>query len=172
MSLIDVIKVQVSRQDPNAVGVITKQVYRRFDTALQDWLWVVDIDLDIAPDNPNSGQSGLLVGVPINDPAREVFRADVGSQVSLERRQGDGRYVVTGLSIYKPGTLSVCLVDISPCGTVINSIGTPVNFGNVFRLLTYTELGDTAVNFGFAYGQLPYGQTGKFDLNGNLLTLT
>ena len=171
MALLNVIKVQMDRFDSQSMGFMASVVYRRYDNALADFVWVVDVDLEVASSNPNAAPLEPLRGVTIDDPSREVFAADIGEPVKLSQRIDDNRYVVTGLSKYKAGTLSVCLVQLTPCGTTISSIGNPVLFGNTIRLLTYDELGDTAFNGGFAYGTLPYGQAGKFDINGALLNL-
>ena len=171
MGLKDVIRVQMSRFDSDSTGFTTSVVYRRYDVALDAFLWVVDIDLDVASDNPNASALPGLIAVPIDDPTREVFGADIGTQVNLQRRMQDQRYVVTGLSKYAAGTLSVCLVTLDPCGTTLTGIGNPVTFGNTVRLLTYTELGDDSFNGGFKYGDLPYGTSGKFDASNNLISL-
>jgi hypothetical protein len=171
MGLQDVIRVQMSRFDSDSTGFTTSVVYRRYDNALDAFVWVVDVDLDTAPDNPNAAALPGLVAVPIDDPTRETFGADIGTQVNLQRRRTDQRYVVTGLSKYAAGTLSVCLVTLDPCGTTLTGIGNPVIFGNTVRLLTYTELGDPLLNGGFKYGDLPYGTAGKFDVSNNLLSL-
>ncbi len=171
MGLIDVIKVQMSRFNSDASGFTTSVVYRRYDNALSAYVWVVDIDLDTATDNPNASALPGLIAVPIDDPSREAFGADIGTQVNLQRRLGDQRYVVTGLSKYTAGTISVCLVTLDPCGKTLTGIGNPVLFGNTVRLLTYDELGDEVLNGGFKYGDLPYGTAGKFDISNNLLSL-
>lgn len=150
---------------------MTSTVYRRYDNAVAGYVWVVDVDLETAPSNPNANSREALIAVPIDDPSREVYTADIGTQVKLSRRQEDHRYVVSGLSKYASGTLSVCLVTLTPCGQAISSIGNPTTFGNTVRLLNYTELGDSINNGGYAYGVLPYGTAGKFDASNNLIKI-
>lgn len=171
MGLIDVIKIQVDRFDSQEMGIISSPVYRRYDQDIDAWVWVVDVDLEVARSNPNADSPNTVVGVAIDDPSREVYSADIGTQVKLTRRRSDNRYVATGLSRYKTGQLSVCLVQLSPCGTVIEDIGLPVLAGNTYRVLNYSELGDPLLNGGFLYGELPYGTQGKFDINGVLIKL-
>jgi len=171
MGLKDVIRVQMDRFNSDASGFTTSVVYRRYDNALAAYVWVVNVDLDTAPDNPNATAFAGLIAVPIDDPSREAFGADIGTQVNLQRRMGDQRYVVTGLSKYTAGTISVCLVTLDPCGTTLTGIGNPVLFGNTVRLLTYDELGDESLNGGFKYGDLPYNTSGKFDISNNLISL-
>ncbi|MHA2164120.1 MAG: hypothetical protein ACXABF_17025 [Candidatus Thorarchaeota archaeon] len=171
MGLVDVIKVKLDRFDGESIGIITSTIYRRYDLSIDSYVWVVDVDLETAPGNPNDNGKFTLEGVVIDDPSRDVFSADIGTQVRLRRRPEDNRYTVVGLAKIAPGTLSICLVTLDPCGTTLTSIGDPVIFGFIFRLLTYDELGDPLLNGGFSYGQLPYGTSGKFDSNGNLITL-
>tara|TARA_R110000772_G_scaffold267971_3_gene393611 strand:- start:42942 stop:43463 length:522 start_codon:yes stop_codon:yes gene_type:complete len=171
MGLLNVIKVNTDRFDSQSMGFLASPVYQRFDNNLSDWAWVVDVDLETASSNPNASPLEPLRSVIIDDPSREVFSADIGTSVKLSRRREDNRYVVTGLSVYKAGTLSVCLVQLSPCGTTLSGIGLPVLFGNTIRALTYSELGDPLLNGGFGYGELQYGTSGKFDINGVLLNL-
>lgn len=171
MGLINVIKIQIDRFANESIGFTTSVVYRRYDNALSAYVWVVDVDLETAQSNPNAQAREGLIAVPIDDPSREVYSADIGTQVKLTRRQEDHRYVVSGLSKYAAGTLSVSLVTMTPCGQTLSAIGNPVTFGNTVRLLTYTELGDSGSNGGFAYGELPYGTAGKFDASDNLIKL-
>jgi hypothetical protein len=110
MGLVDVIKVQIDRFANEVIGFTTSPVYRLYDNALDAWFWVIDVDLDTASSNPNANAREGLIAVPIADPSREVFAADIGTQVKLVRRVEDQRYVVSGLSKYANGTLSICLV--------------------------------------------------------------
>lgn len=163
MSLINIIKTSLDRFDGDATGIVSSTIYRATDASLDQWFWAVDVDLEVASTNPNAAGIMPLKAVPIDDPSREAFGADIGVQVKLRRRASDQRYTVSGLARYAPGTLSVCLVTISPSGVVIPA---PVVFGTVIRLLTYDELGTFE-----PYGVLPYGTSGKFDLTNNLITL-
>jgi hypothetical protein len=171
MSLQSVIKVQLDRFNGEEIGIIASVVYQRFDNNINDFVWVVDVDLETASSNPNAAGLNTLIGVPIQDPSRAAFSADIGTQITLSRRPNDNRYVVTGLAKFAPGTTSVCLVTLSGCNDGISSIGNPVVFGSVIRLLTYDELGDPLLNGGFVYGDLPYGTAGKFDISGSLIKL-
>jgi hypothetical protein len=164
MSLIDVIKVQIDRSNSDNIGIVTSEVYRVYDAALQNYVWVVNVDLQQASTNPNAPQFQELKAVPIDDPSREAFDADIGTQVSLKRRQNDQQYVVNGLAKFAPGTLSVCLVTITDNAIIIND---PVTFGFNIRKLTYDEIG----GLGHPYGALPYGTSGKFDLSNTLIQL-
>jgi len=171
MSLLGVIKINLDRFDGDSIGIIVSVVYRRYEVSLDDYLWVADVDLETAPGNPNDAGKQTLIAVPIDDPSREVYAADIGTQVKLRRRPEDSRYVISGLAKIAPGTLSICLVDITPCGSVLNSVGNPVTFGSTFRLLDYSELGTPADNTGFKYGELPYGTSGKFDASDTLIKI-
>lgn len=171
MSLQSVIKVQLDRFQGEEIGIVASVVYERYDNGIDAFVWVVDIELETAPSNPNAAGMNTLIAVPINDPSRAAFSADIGTQVSLSRRPGDDRYEVTGLAKFTPGTTSVCLVTLSGCNDSIGTIGNPVTFGTVIRLLTYDELGDPLLNGGFVYGDLPYDTSGKFDINGTLIKL-
>jgi hypothetical protein len=171
MSLQSVIKVQLDRFQGEEIGIVASVVYQRYDNGIDAFVWVVDIELETASSNPNAAGLNTLIAVPINDPSRAAFSADIGTQVALGRRPGDNRYVVTGLAKFAPGTTSVCLVTLSGCNDGISSIGNPVTFGTEIRLLTYDELGDPLLNGGFVYGDLPYGTAGKFDLSGTLIKL-
>jgi len=171
MSLQSVIKVQLDRFQGETIGIVASPVYERYDNGISGFVWVVDIELEQASSNPNANGLNTLIAVPINDPSRGAFSADIGTQVALSRRPGDNRYVVTGLAKFAPGTTSVCLVTLSGCNDGISSIGNPVTFGTVIRLLTYDELGDPLLNGGFSYGTLPYDTAGKFDISGTLIKL-
>ena len=171
MSLQSVIKVQLDRFQGEEIGIVASVVYERYDSDVDAYVWVVDIDLETASSNPNAAGLNTLKAVPINDPSRAAFSADIGTQVALSRRPGDNRYVVSGLAKFAPGTTSVCLVTLSTCADSISSIGNPVTFGSVIRLLTYDELGDPLLNGGFVYGDLQYGTAGKFDLSDVLIKL-
>lgn len=170
MSVLQVIKVQMDRFINEELGIIASPVYRLYEAALQDYIWVVDVEMEQAPTNPNAAQMETLKAVPIDDASRQVFSADVGTQVKLARRPQDQRYVVTGLARYAPGTVSVTLVKLSGCADGVDEIGLPQTFGTQIRRLTYDELGDDSLH-GFKYGELPYGASGKFDLSGNLIKL-
>jgi hypothetical protein len=161
----------MDRFDADSTGFTSSVVYRRYDNALDAYVWVVDVDLEVASSNPNANPLEPLIAVPVDDPSRSVYSADIGTQVNLRRRREDNRYVVSGLSKYAAGTLSVCLVQLTPCGTALTSIGNPVLFGNTIRPLNYDEIGTPALNGGFAYGEIPYGASGKFDIDGNLIKL-
>ena len=110
-----------------------------------------------------------MIAVPIDDPSRDVFSAGIGVQVALRRRQRDQRYVVSGLTKYAPGEVTVCLVTINEDGGT--TILPPVTFGCTFRELNFSELGDPLLNGGFTFGQLNYNTAGKFDQDGNLVKL-
>jgi hypothetical protein len=161
MGLVDVIKVQIDRFANEVIGFTTSPVYRLYDNALDAWFWVIDVDLDTASSNPNANAREGLIAVPIADPSREVFAADIGTQVKLVRRVEDQRYVVSGLSKYANGTLSICLVTMTPCGQTLSTIGNPVLFGNTVP----------ALNGGFTFGMLPFGTVGKFDASNTLIQL-
>lgn len=163
MSFINIIKVQTQRDIGETIGFVSSPVYKVYDAQLEKFFWAVDIDLQQASTNPNVSAFTPLKAVPIDDPSREVFDADLGTQVRLKRRVGDQRYVVTGLTKFAPGTLSICLVQISENAIIVND---PATYGINVRLLTYDELGTL-----YTYGDLPYGTAGKFDLNGTLLQL-
>lgn len=171
MGLRNVIKAQIDRFDSDATGFTSSVVYRLYDTALDSFVWVVDVDLEVASSNPNATPLDPLMAVPIDDPSRAVFSADIGTQVNLRRRREDNRYVVSGLSRYAEGTLSVCLIQLDPCGLVLSSVGAPVLSGNTIRPLNYDEIGTPALNGGFVYGDIPYGASGKFDINNTLIKL-
>lgn len=163
MSLESIIKVQVERATSEAIGVIASPIIKVFDATLNKFVWAFNIDLQTASSNPNAPPFEPLKAVPIDDPSREVYDADIGTQVRLQRRPQDSQYVVSGLAKFAPGTLSICLVTISDDAIIIND---PVTYGTVVRLLNYDELGSFE-----AYGQLPYGTVGKFDINDTLLML-
>ena len=171
MSLLNVIKVQLDRFNGEEIGIVASVVYQRYDNALDAYVWVVDVELETAATNPNAAGLETLKAVPIDDPSRGVYSADIGTQVKLSRRPQDNRYVVTGLAKYATGTVSVCLVTLSGCEDSIGSIGNPVLYGSTIRLLTYDELGDPLLNGGFVYGDLAYGTAGKFDISNNLIKL-
>lgn len=164
MSLINVIKVQIDRANSDAIGVIASPILKVFDSTLQDFVWAYNVDLERASSNPNAPEFTTMKGVPIDDPSREVYSADIGTQVKLRRRIEDSQYVVSGLAKFAPGTLSICLVTITDNDIIVSD---PVTYGNSIRLLTYNELG----SFGYTYGDLPYGSVGKFDINGTLVQL-
>ena len=169
MNFIDIINVQIDRFNVDATGIIASDVYELYDASLDQFFWVVDVDLDQAQTNPNAPAVESMIAVPIDDPSRDVFSAGIGVQVALRRRQQDQRYVVSGLTKYAPGQVTVCLVTINEeLGTTIRP---PTTLGSTFRQLTFTELGTPAQNGGFAYGQLPYGTSGKFDQNNTLISL-
>lgn len=171
MSLLNVIKVQLDRYNGEELGVVASTVYQRYDNAVDAYIWVVDVEMERASSNPNATGLETLKAVPIDDPSRGVYSADIGTQVNLSRRTRDSRYVVTGLAKFATGTVSVCLVTLSGCNDGIGTIGNPVTYGSTIRLLTYDELGDPLLNGGFSYGDLAYGTAGKFDLSNNLIKL-
>lgn len=168
MNVVEIINVQISRFDTDQTGILASDIYRLFDASLNSFFWVVDVSLNQAQSNPNAPEANMLKAVPIDDPSRTVFSAGIGTQVSLRRRQTDQRYVVNGTTKYAPGTLSVCLVTITEDSTTILP---PTTFGCTFRKLNFTELGTPASNGGFAFGALPMGTSGKFDVNGTLVNI-
>ena len=169
MNLIEIVDVQIDRFNVDATGSMVSDVYKHYDASLNQFFWVVDVDLDQAQNNPNAPSVNSMIAVPIDDPSRDVFSAGIGIQVALRRRQRDQRYIVSGLTKYAPGQVSVCLVTINDSGGT--TITPPVTLGCSFRKLNFTELGDSAGNGGFAYGQLPYGTSGKFDQDDNLVNI-
>lgn len=170
MGLLNVIRVQLDRFSNEEIGIVASNLYRLYEATLQDWIWVVDVELEQVQTNPNATALEVLKAVPVDDPSRQVFRADIGTQVKLARRPQDNRWVVTGLAKFAPGTVTVSLVRLTGCQDGISEIGLPQTFGSQIRRLTYDELGDAALH-GFPYGELPYGASGKFDQDGNLIKL-
>lgn len=164
MSLINIIKVNVDRATSEAIGVISSPIIKAYDAALERFVWAFNVDLQRASSNPNAPPFEPLHAVTVDDPSRESYDAEVGTQVRLRRRPQDSQYVITGLAKFAPGTLSICLVTITDDVILIND---PVTYGNVIRLLTYDELGP----LGGGYGNLPYSTVGKFDNNGTLIQL-
>ena len=158
--LIKLIDSRLVKGETMVTGTSTSPAYRWFDDALTAYLWVMDVDL--------GNEWSVLYAVPIADASHGVHKVGPGTKVRLARAANRRTYEIVGVASIVAGQVSV--VQVTYSDTAI-SLGAPQTFGSVYRPLNYTELGDSANNGGYAYGELPYGTLGKFDADGNLVSV-
>lgn len=93
-----------------------------------------------------------LHNVPLARNNTELIYADVGSPVRVDRTES-GNWLVTGLSIERPGTHILYPVDLGDM-----SLGPIMDLSISTRLLTLAELGEFA-----PFGNLPLGASAIFE---------
>lgn len=164
--LIHLIDSRIDRSAGEVIGTCVSPTYRWFDQDVQSYIWVMDIDLSRDGSRPDAGN--IAKAVPIADASHGVHKSGPGTKVRLWRSSLTRSYEIIGLAAIVSGQVSVSEVTYGASSIVI---GSPTTFGSSYRLLNFSELGDSANNGGYSYGTLPYGTMGKYDANGNLLTV-
>ena len=162
--LIRLIDARVERADNEVIATCITPAYRWYDQALQDYLWVMDVDL--GGDGTRPDADTVIKAVPIADASHGVHKAGPSTKVRLHRMSITRGYEIIGLAAIVDGQVTVIEVTYSD-GEF--TLGTPTTYGSTYRLLDYDDLGDDSVNGGFTYGMLPYGTMGKYDASGNLI---
>jgi hypothetical protein len=158
--LIRLIDSRLDKGETSLIGTATSPAYRWYDDALAAYLWVMDVDL--GNDWPTA------YAIPIADASHGVHKVGPGAKLRLVRSSNRRTYEIVGVASIVAGQVTVVEVTYSDVAVVL---GAPQTFGNTYRPLDYTELGDSANNGGYAYGVLPYGTLGKFDSAGNLVSV-
>ena len=158
--LIRLIDSRLNKGEGSMIGTVTSPAYRWYDASLQDYLWVMDIDLGDTWEP--------LVAVPIADASHGVHRLGPGAKVRIARGSGRRTYEIVGVTSIVAG--QVVVVEVTYSDTAM-TLGAAQTFGSLYRPLNYTELGDSANNGGYVYGTLPYGTLGKFDAAGTLTSV-
>ena len=126
------------------------------------------MDVDVSRDGSRPDAGNIAKAVPIADASHGVHKAGPSTKVRLWRSAMSKSYEIIGLAAIVNGQVSVIEVTY---GASSITIGSPSTFGSSYLLLNYTDLGDSANNGGYSYGTLPYGTMGKYDADGNLLTV-
>lgn len=161
--LIHLIDARVDRSATEVIATAVTPAYRWYDYSLDDYLWVMDVDLGVDGNRPDSNT--VVKSVAIADASHGVHKAGPGTKVRLRRLALTRTYEIVGLASIVNGQVDVIEVTY---GDSSITVAAPVTFGAEYRLLDYTDLGDNAVNGGYKYGTLPYGTMGKYDANGDL----
>ena len=164
--LIQLIESRIDRSATEVIGTSASTSYKWFDVTLNQYIWVMDVDLGVDGNRPDS--TVIIRAVPIADASHGVHKAGPGTRLRLRRLEAKRTYEITGVASIVNGQVVVVEVTYDDSGI---TVGTAQTFGSVYRRLSYTELGTPALNGGFSYGQLPYGVMGKFDANGNIITV-
>lgn len=164
--LINLIDTRIERSAPDIIGTSASPAYKWFDTTLNQYLWVMDVDLGIDGNRPDA--TVILKAIAIADASHGVHKAGPGVRLRLRRLETARTYEIVGVASIVNGQVVVVEVTYDTSGV---TIGTSQTFGSEYRRLTYAELGTPALNGGYAYGQLPYDTIGKFDAQGNILTV-
>lgn len=164
--LIHLIDSRIDRSVGEVIGTAVSPAYRWYDAALKEYLWVMDVDMSRDGSRPDA--ANIVKAVPIADASHGVHKAGPGTKVRLWRSTLTRSYEIIGLAAIVNGQVTVIEVTY---GASSITIGSPTTFGSTYRLLNFTELGDSANNGGYSYGALPYGTMGKYDADGNLLTV-
>lgn len=150
MSIRKIIDWAIEDAKTTQTGTIVSEFYEYSD-ASGSWVWACDVDI---------GEEEVLTNVPVAANNREVIYAEEGKGVNLSRL-GNGKWCITGLSKTKNST--VHYIYLSFADDVWSITGAELR-GNVYRPLTYGELGTLIEPLG--YGTLPYGARGKFTADG------
>ena len=158
--LIRLIDSRLNKGESSMVGTVRSSVYRWYDATLGAYLWVMDVDLGDTYDP--------VMAIPIADGAYGVHKLGPGAKVRIARGSGRRTYEVIGTAAIATGQVVVVEVTYSDTGI---ALGASQTFGSLYRPLTYTELGDSANNGGYAYGELPYGTLGRFDYSNTLISV-
>ena len=162
--LIRLIDSRIRRGQSDMIGTSMSPAYRWYDSALAEYLWVMDVDLTVDGTRPDSGT--IVKAVPIADASHGVHKAGPGTKLRLHRTNTKRTYEIIGVAAVVSGQIFVIEVTY---GGGQYTVGTPTTFGSTWRALTYTELGTPALNGGFTYGSLPYGTIGKFNAENQLI---
>jgi len=164
--LIHLIDARVERASGQIIATSVSPAYKWYDSALQDYLWVMDVDLGGDESRPDGNT--IIKAVPIADASHGVHKAGPSTKVRLQRLELTRSYEIVGLASIVNGQVAVIEVTYDTSGI---TIGTPVTYGSVYRLLDYDDLGDSANNGGYSYGTLPYGTMGKYNAAGDLVSV-
>lgn len=162
--LIRLIDSRMTLGQSDVIVTCASPVYRWYDAALATYLWVMDVDLAVDGNRPDSGT--MIKAVPVSDASHGVHKAGPGTKLRMRRLHNRRSYEIIGTAAIVAGQIVVMEVTYSDAGY---SVGTPTTFGSNWRPLNYTELGTPAVNGGFKYGSLPYGVVGKVDASGAII---
>jgi hypothetical protein len=153
MSLKKVIDWSIAEADGDCFGTIASPFYEMFDTSSQ-WTYACDVDI---------GTEEVLRNVPVANNNRDIIYAQEGMPVAL-KKMGNNKYAIVGLSKKVIGDLHILYMEFTDdFGSIVNT----VTIANVYRPLTYEEIGQ----YYGGYGAIPYGARGKFDYEGNLIEL-
>lgn len=164
--LINLIDIRIERNSTEVIGTCASPSYKWFDVTLAQYIWVMDVDLGVDGNRPDA--TVILKAVPIADASHGVHKAGPGTRLRLRRLESKRTYEIIGVASIVNGQVVVVEVTYDDSGI---TVGATQTFGSQYRRLNYSELGNPALNGGFLYGSLPYGTMGKFDANGNLLTV-
>ncbi len=169
------------------IGTAASPAYQWHDSALDTWIWVMDVDLALDATRPDA--SNVVKAVPIADASHGVHKEGPGTKLRLHRPASQRGYEIVGTAsivngavtvrevTYTAPSVSIVYGNINQTGGVTFGSGGSISVGvttmtmYTWRALTYDELGDSSVNGGYTYGSLPYGVTGKFDANNDLVIL-
>jgi len=164
--LITLIDARIDRNSTEVIGTCASPSYKWWDITLEQYLWVMDVDLGVDGNRPDS--TLIIKAVPIADASHGVHKAGPGTRLRLRRLELKRTYEVVGVASIVNGQVTVVEVTYDDTGISVSAAQT---FGSSYRRLTYDELGTPALNGGYSYGSLPYGIMGKFDAQGNLVML-
>jgi hypothetical protein len=160
--LIRLIDARVDRSDLEVIGTCVSVAYRWYDHALGDYMWVMDVDLGLEGGRPDANT--VVKSIPIADASHGVHKAGPSTKLRLRRRSLTQTYEIVGLASIVNGQVAVIEVTY---GAVV-AVAATQTYGSEYRLLTYSDLGNPAVNGGYKYGTLPYGTIGKYNAQGVL----
>lgn len=161
--LIHLIDSRMDRGYTEILGTAVSPAYKWYNVGLDEFLWVMDVDLSVDGNRPDANT--VIKAVAIADASHGVHKAGPGVKLRLRRLSVRRTYEIIGLASIVNGQVHVIEVTYSAGGY---SQGATTTYGSSYRLLNYDDLGDSAANGGFTYGQLPYGTLGKYNAQGDL----
>ena len=161
--LVHLIDSRLVRGYDEIIGTSVSPAYKWFDYDLQDYMWVMDVDL--GGDGTRPDANTVVKSIPIADASHGVHKAGPSTKVRLRRMELKRTYEIVGLASIVVGQVHVVEVTYSDSGI---AQGATTTYGSSYRLLDYSDLGDPLVNGGYKYGTLPYGTLGKYNAQGVL----
>lgn len=164
--LIRLIDARLGRLDDTVIATCVTPAYRWYDAALSAYLWVMDVDLGGDGSRPDANT--VIKAVPIADASHGVHKVGPSTKVRLYRPSLTRSYEIIGVAAIVNGQTAVIEVTY---GTGSFTLGASITYGSTYRVLNYSDLGNSAINGGYKYGTLPYGTMGKYNAAGTLISV-
>lgn len=161
--LIHLIDSRIPRGQGEVIGVSVSPAYRGFNANLNEYTWVMDVD--VGGDGLRPDSNTIAKAIIIADASHGVHKVGPGTKVRLRRTELKRTYEITGVAALTAGQVHVLEVTYFATGY---SQGATTTYGSSYSLLNYSDLGDAPSNGGYTYGKLPYGTLGKYNAQGDL----
>jgi hypothetical protein len=173
MSIREIIDWAIDQANGDLIGIVASDFYQSCPDGSGSWVWACDVDIGASvldngsSDNVTVGTGtspNVLQAVPVAANNQEIIYAQQGTAVAL-RKLSNGRYAIVGLAKTSQGLGHVIYMSFTED---IAQVVTDQWHGVIIRPLTLGELGTLAPQ---EFGSLPMGAQGRFDAQGNLISI-